>query len=99
MLAAPVFFFTVHAAIGQSAVLEEEATLEQVQQSEFTEIAIEDLPAVVQQAVERDFSGGLIAGAFVANSADGKKFKIVVQTADGEQKELFSDSEGNWINQ
>jgi hypothetical protein len=98
LVAASAILFSTQTASAQTAV-QEEVTVEQTadQQTEFTQVAIEDLPAAVQQAVERDFAGAVIAEAYVKETEASQEFKLVVQTAEGEQKELYADAEGNWI--
>ncbi|WP_029034007.1 hypothetical protein [Salinimicrobium terrae] len=78
-------------------VVEVEETVVQRAQEDFRQIEIQELPAEVQQAVERDFAGATIAEAYVKEHEGEQKFKIKVRTVDGEDKELYADAEGNWI--
>lgn len=77
------------------AQVEVEATVGQ--QEDFRQIEIEELPAEVQQAVERDFAGATIAEAYVKEKEGELKYKLKVTTAEGEEKELYADAQGNWI--
>lgn len=79
------------------AQVEVEETVEQRAQEDFRQIEIQELPAEVQQAVERDFAGATIAEAHVNEKEGEQKFKLKITTADGEEKELYSDAKGNWI--
>lgn len=101
VVAASAILFSAQTMSAQEAVQGEETTVEQTvdQKTEFAQVAIEDLPAAVQQAVERDFAGAVIAEAYVKENEAGQTFKLVVQTAEGEQQELYADAEGNWIEQ
>ena len=78
--------------------VEVEETVEQRVQDDFKKIEIEDLPAEVQQAVERDYVGATIAETFVKEQEGEKIYKLKVNTAEGEDKELYADAKGNWIN-
>lgn len=78
-------------------VVEVEETVEQRMQDDFMQIEIEELPAEVQQAVERDFAGATIAEAHVKEHEGEQKFKLKITTAEGEDKELYADAQGNWI--
>lgn len=99
VVAASAILFSAQTVSAQAT--QEEVAVEQTatQQTDYTQVAIEDLPAAVQQAVERDFAGAVIAEAYVKETEASQEFKLVVQTADGEQKELHADAEGNWLDQ
>lgn len=99
VVAASAILFSAQTMSAQEAVSGEEVSVEKAveQKTEFVQVAIEDLPAEVQQAVERDFAGAVIAEAYVKETEAGQKFKLVVQTAEGDQKKLYADAEGNWI--
>ena len=80
---------------------QEQVTLEaQAQESsDFRKIEISELPAEVQQAVERDFEGAVISEAYVKEHEGEQKFKLVVKTAEGQEQELYADAQGNWIDE
>jgi hypothetical protein len=77
--------------------VEVEETVVQRAQDDFTQIEVQELPAAVQQAVERDYAGATIAEAYVKEHEGAQKFKLKLTTADGEEQELYADAEGNWI--
>lgn len=77
--------------------VEVEETVVQRTQDDFKQIEIQELPAEVQQAVERDFAGATIAEAYVKEHEGEQKFKLKLSTAEGEDKELYADAKGNWI--
>lgn len=81
--------------VGQQVEVEE--TVEQRQQDDFRQIEIQELPAQVQQALERDHVGATISEAYVKEKEGEQKFKLKVRTAEGEDKELYADAQGNWI--
>lgn len=90
--------FSAQNLSAQQAPQEEVAVEAEVQEtSEYRKIEISELPAEVQQAVERDFEGALISEAYVKENEGEQKFKLVVKTADDEEQELFADAQGNWI--
>jgi hypothetical protein len=100
VVAASAMLFSAQSITAQEASLESEVALEQTtdQHADWHQIEVAELPAEVQQAVERDFAGAVIAEAHVKEKEGEHKFKIVVETAEGEQKELYADAQGNWIN-
>ena len=98
MLAAGALVFTTQSASAQVTGEENAPQEEQMQQKhDFEKIEVADLPAEVQQALERDFQGATIAEAYSKDKDGEKKFKLVVTTSDGQSKELYADAQGNWI--
>lgn len=100
VVAASAMLFSAQSISAQEvaqAQVEVEETVVQRAQDDFTPIEIQELPAPVQQAVERDFAGATIAEAYVKEHEGTQKFKLKVSTAEGEDKELYADAEGNWI--
>lgn len=79
------------------AQVEVEETVVQRAQEDFRQIEIQELPAEVQQSVERDFAGATISEAYVKEHEGEQKFKLKVKTANGEEKKLYADARGNWI--
>lgn len=98
IVAAGAFLFTTQAATAQVTGEETTAQEQQMQQQDdFQQIEIADLPAEVQQAVERDFQGATVAEAYTKERDGETKYKLVVTTTDGQSKELYADAQGNWI--
>ncbi|NJY61183.1 hypothetical protein HC174_00240 [Salinimicrobium sp. CDJ15-81-2] len=100
VVAASAMLFSAQSLSAQEvaqAQIEVEETVEQRAQEDFRQIEIQELPAEVQQAVERDFAGATIAEAHVKEKEGEQKFKLKITTAEGEEKELYSDAKGNWI--
>jgi hypothetical protein len=98
VVAASAMIFSTQTMTAQVANAEAEVAVEQTEQkAEWRQVEVAELPAEVQQAVERDFAGAVIAEAHVKEKEGEQKFKLVVQTAEGEQKELYADAQGNWI--
>ena len=99
--AAVAFMFStqaVSAQVAEAEVKTEVAVEETVNaQEEWKVIESTELPAEVQQAFERDYEGVVISEAAV-NEKDGvKEYRLKVTTAEGEEKELYSDALGTWI--
>src|SRR6056297_1806048 len=92
VVAASAMLFSAQTLSAQQPVKEDQNTVEQTveQKTNYAQIAIEELPAEVQQAVERDFAGAVIAEAYVKETEAGKNYKLVLQTAEGDQKELYA---------
>jgi hypothetical protein len=61
---------------------------------EFTEIDLDQLPATITKALEKDHAGAEINKAYVNEEAE---YKLEVTFADGTNSELYADAEGNWI--
>ena len=98
VVAASAMLFSAQNLSAQETAPVPVAVEEAVQETaEWVAIEIEELPAEVQQAVERDFEGAVISEAHVKEKEGEKKFKLKVTTAEGEEKELYADAQGNWI--
>ena len=100
VVAASAMLFSAQSVSAQQAEQEKVVVEAEVQETaEYRKIEITELPAEVQQAVERDFEGALISEAYVKEQEGEQKFKLLVKTADGEEQELFADAQGNWIDE
>jgi hypothetical protein len=98
VVAASAMLFSAQNLSAQETAPQPVAVEESVQETaEWVQIEIEELPAEVQQAVERDFEGAVISEAHVKEHEGDKKFKLHVTTAEGEEQELYADAQGNWI--
>ena len=95
--ASAMLFSAQNLSAQEVAQVEVEETVVQRAQEDFRQIEIQELPAEVQQAVERDFAGATISEAYVKEHEGEQKFKLKVSTAEGEDKELYADAKGNWI--
>lgn len=63
-------------------------------QDDFSEIAVDELPAAVQEAVSTNYPSATINKAFVNES---QQYKLEVALEDGTTGTLYADAEGNWI--
>lgn len=99
VIAASAMLFSAQTISAQEVPqVEVEETVVQRGQDDYRQIEIAELPAEVQQAVERDFEGATIAEAYVKEQEGGAlEFKLLINTVDGEEQELYSDAQGNWI--
>lgn len=70
-------------------------TMEVTAQEKYIELAVENLPQSVLDAVAKDFAGATINKA--AAKEDASEFKLVLTKEDGEAIEVVCDAEGNWI--
>ncbi|UZO81513.1 hypothetical protein NBT05_03330 [Aquimarina sp. ERC-38] len=64
-------------------------------QDEYIEVAIENLPQPILDAVASDFAGAVISSA--AAKEDASEFKLMLAKEDGEVVEVYADADGNWI--
>ena len=70
-------------------------TVEVAVQDEYIDVAVENLPQAVLDAVAKDFPGATVAAA--GAKEDASEFKLVIAKEDGEAAEVYCDAEGNWI--
>ncbi|MEO9891459.1 hypothetical protein [Aurantibacter sp.] len=63
-------------------------------QDSFSEIAAEELPEAVTEAVSKNYPTASIDKAFINES---KQYKLEVSLEDGTAGTLYADDNGNWI--
>ncbi len=63
-------------------------------QEKYIDLAVENLPQKVIDAVAKDFAGATIEKA--AAKEDASEFKLVLKQGEKEM-EVFCDADGNWI--
>ena len=97
VVAASAMLFSAQNVSAQEPVQDEVTVQETAQTTDWNQVEVQELPAEVQQSVERDFEGAVISEAYVKEKEGEQKFKLKVQTAEGEEKELYADAQGNWI--
>lgn len=78
--------------VAEAEATEVEATAEA--QDSFEAIAVDALPAAVQEAVSTNYPAATIEQAY-KNESD--QFKLEVALEDGTKGTLYADAEGNWI--
>jgi len=61
----------------------------------YNEIAISDLPKIVSKALKSGHSGATLKKAYINEEAT--KYKLDVILKDGEALNLYTDSDGNWL--
>lgn len=69
----------------------------QAPQVEFTKIDVKDLPQAVVDAVAKGNEGSTTKEAFVADKPEGKVFKVVIVTKDGEEVTLLLNEKGEAV--
>ena len=96
MFAAVLSLGTMTAFAQEQETTVEEVATEQVEatQDDYTEIAAEEVPAAITEALEAAHPGATISKAFMNEEAE---YKLEVAKEDGETAELYADAEGNWI--
>ena len=57
----------------------------QTPQDEFTKIDVKDVPAVVINALAKDYEGAALKNAFVADKETGKVYKVVLTVTKEDQ--------------
>lgn len=66
-------------------------------QEKYVELAVENLPQPVLDAVANDYEGATISKA--AAKEDASEFKLELTQENGEIMDVFIDAEGNWISE
>ena len=61
---------------------------------EFTEVAVDQLPEAVTDAVKKDFEGSTITKASVNESG---QYKLEITAEDATMSTVYADKEGNWL--
>ena len=64
-----------------------------VSNDDFKEISVKELPAAVSSAIVKDFGTATAIKAYV-NGSEQYKFEL---TLNGEEKVVYADKEGNWL--
>ncbi|MUH35325.1 hypothetical protein D9O36_05690 [Zobellia amurskyensis] len=78
----------------EETVVEEVATEVVEAQDAYAEVAVEEVPAAITEALEAAHPGATISKAYLSEEAE---YKLEVAKEDGETAELYADAEGNWI--
>ena len=78
----------------EETVVEEVATEVVESQDGFNEVALEEVPAAITEALEAAHPGATISKAYLNEEA---QYKLEVAKEDSETAELYADAEGNWI--
>ncbi|CAN5129174.1 hypothetical protein BH23BAC2_BH23BAC2_04910 [soil metagenome] len=67
-----------------------------VADDDYVKIELVELPAAVTAAITRDFAGATATEAWVKEKESKVVYKLKVNV-NGEEKKLYADAEGNWI--
>lgn len=93
-----LFFTTTQAQVAETTtdVYTDSETEVAVVEDDFEEIDLTALPAAVNEAITRDFAGATAQEAWVKDKDDKRVYKIKLNVS-GEEKKVYADAEGNWI--
>jgi len=96
MLAAVLSLGTMTAFAQEEETAVEEVATEVVAEAQdsFNEVALEEVPAAITEALEAAHPGATISKAYLNEDA---QYKLEVAKEDGETAELYADAEGNWL--
>ncbi len=67
-----------------------------IAEDDYEEITIAQIPVAVTEAVMRDFAGAVTQEAWVKEKDNKKVYKLKLNV-NGEEKKVYADAEGNWI--
>jgi len=85
--------------LGTQGIQAQEVAVEEttvaVPQEKYIELAVENLPQPVLDAVAKDFAGSTISKA--GAKEDASEFKLELTKEGGETIEVLCDAEGNWV--
>lgn len=93
-----LFFTTAQAQVAETTTTTETevTTTVAVAEDGFEKIELTELPEAVTTAVTRDFQGATTQEAW-AKEKEGKVIYKIKLNVDGEDKKVYADAEGNWI--
>lgn len=92
-------FFTTQAQVAETTTeANTQATTEMTEEKDddFEEIELTELPAAVNEAITRDFAQATTQEAWVKDKDDKRVYKIKLNV-NGEEKKVYADAQGNWI--
>jgi hypothetical protein len=92
ILSAAIVFASLSIYATSSLPSVEEKT-EVAAQSEYTEVAVDTVPAVIKTALETAYPGAKLVKAYVN---DKKEYKLEISVKD-QKATVFSDVNGNWL--
>lgn len=93
-----LFFTATQAQVAETTtdVYTESQTEVAVVEDDFEEIDVTALPAAVNEAIARDFAGATAQEAWMKEKDNKKVYKIKLNVS-GEEKKVYADADGNWI--
>src|SRR5690606_26269970 len=92
-----LFFTGVNAQVAETTTSTEVTTQTVVSENDdYEKIEVAELPAAVTTAITRDHAGATTEEAWVKEK-DGKVVYKLKLNVNGEEKKLYSDAEGSWI--
>lgn len=93
-----LFFTGTQAQEVAEAQTENPAQMETVTVAEddYEQITIAQIPAAVNEAITRDFAGAVTQEAWVKEKDDKRVYKLKLNV-NGEEKKVYADAQGNWI--
>lgn len=95
ILVAVMAFGTMTAFAQEAEAATEEVTTEAAAvQDDFAEVAVEELPEAVIEAVAKNYPTATINKAYTNET---QQFKLEVSLEDGTAGTLYADADGNWI--
>lgn len=71
--------------------------VEVLEKSDYEKIEVSELPAAITTSVSTDFEEATITEAWVKEKEDGTSVYKIKLDVNGEEKKLYADAEGNWI--
>lgn len=71
--------------------------IESVNQDEYTQIELKDLPQAVSEAVLKANEGSTIKAAYVAGADAEKKFKVVITDSEGNEATVILNEKGEFL--
>lgn len=92
-----LFFTSTQAQVAETTTTTEtEVTTQFAVQDEFAKVEVADLPEQVTAAITRDYAEATTKEVWVKEK-DGKVVYKIKLDVNGEEKKLYADAEGNWI--
>lgn len=92
-------FVTTQAQVAETSTeVNAQATTEMTEErdDDFEQIELTELPAAVNEAITRDFAQASTQEAWMKEKDNKKVYKIKLNV-NGEEKKVYADEQGNWI--
>lgn len=93
ILSAAIILGSVSIYATANTTTAKEAKTEINRQSDYTEVSIDAVPAIIKAAVEKGYPGAKINKAYINEK---KEYKLELSVGD-QQATVFTDVNGNWL--
>ncbi|WP_455672249.1 hypothetical protein [Phocaeicola sp.] len=99
VLVAVAMIFGLGSSVAFAQEVKETVAVEaqQAPQDEYTKIEVSELPQAVTDALAKGYEGASIKEAYAAAKSDGKVYKVVVVTKEGQEVTVVMNEKGETV--